>query len=245
MEDIENQTEGEKEEEKTVSRVGKTNPLLIPGAIIAAGALIAGAVVYSNSAGIGARTRGTTAAVSLGQKIATGNIQDDDPALGNPNAPVTIVEFSDFQCPYCEKFFQGTERQIIEKYVKTGKVRFVYRDFPLSSRHPMAQKAAEAGECAHEQDKFWEYHNMIFKNQPDLNADNLKKWARDLGLDAGKFNACLDGSKYAGEVQKDLDDGVALGVTGTPTNFINGKFIEGAVPFNQIEPLIESALKGE
>ena len=229
----------------------ESSPYLIPGAIIMAGLLIAGAVMYSN--GNAGNTRGNNvrqgevAAVGgiQAREAVTGDITDDDPAIGNPDAPVTIVEFSDFQCPYCGQFFKTTEPQIFEKYVKTGKVRFVYRDFPLSSIHPMAQKAAEAAECAHEQDKFWQYHDHIFENQSKLSEENFKKWAGELGLNTAQFAACLDSGKYADEVEKDLNDGIQLGVTGTPTNFVNGKLVVGAVPFSQFESLIEAALKGK
>jgi len=157
---------------------------------------------------------------------------DDDPSLGNENAPVTIVEFSDFQCPYCARFRQQTFDQIKTQYIDTGKVRFVYRDFPLSSIHPMAQKAAEAAECADEQDKFWEYHDGIFANQASLSIDNLKKWAKELGLNENKFNSCLDSGKYVDEVKKDMNDGANLGVRGTPYFMIGNTALEGAYPFD-------------
>jgi len=223
------------------------NPYLLAGSVIVAGVLIAGAVIYSNSgklqrvegpkkeaAGVGLAKDKETPAVSL---------VDDDPVLGNPNAPVTIVEFGDFQCSFCGRFFKTTITQIKESYVKNGDVKIVYRDFPLSSIHPMAEKAAEAAECANEQKKFWQYHDKLYENQESLSVDNFKVWAKDFGLDSDRFNKCLDSGKYADEIKKDFNDGVAAGVQGTPASFINGRFIEGAVPFEQFQSVIESELK--
>jgi len=166
---------------------------------------------------------------------------DDDPVKGDKNAPVTIIEFSDFQCPYCGRFYLQTLPKIEENYIKAGKVKFVYRDYPLSF-HQFAQKAAEASECADEQGKFWEYHNKIFENQQLLSIENLKKWALDLGLDKNKFDTCLDLGKYEGETKKDFQDGAAAGVTGTPAFFINGILVEGAHPFETFKAIIEAEL---
>jgi protein-disulfide isomerase len=170
---------------------------------------------------------------------------DDDPVKGSQNAKVTIVEFSDFQCPFCQRFFLQTLPQIEEKYIKTGKVRFVYRDFPLTSIHPYAQKAAEAAECAYEQGKFWEYHDILFQKQSEwvvAGESKFKEYAQQLGLDTQKFNQCLDSGKYANEVQKDYNDGLKYGVSGTPTFFINGIEVVGAQPYNVFEQIIEQEL---
>ena len=167
---------------------------------------------------------------------------DDDPVKGNANAPVTIIEFSDFQCPFCAKFFTETLSLIDEKYINTGKVKLVYRDFPLENIHPQATPAAQAAECADEQGKYYEYHDKLFENQQLLSLDNYKRWAVELGLDAKQFNDCVDSKKYASEVQKDLADGSAAGVTGTPAFFINGKSVSGAQPFTVFEALIEAEL---
>ena len=167
---------------------------------------------------------------------------DDDPYLGNKNAPVTIVEFSDFQCPYCSRFRTQTFDQIKEQYIDTGKVRFVYRDFPLTSIHPMAQKSAEASECADEQGKFWEYHDNIFENQASLSIDNLKKWAKDLSLNENKFNSCLDSGKYADEVKKDMNNGASVGVRGTPYFMVGNTVLEGAYPFEAFKQAIDAQL---
>ncbi|VVB92027.1 Thioredoxin [uncultured archaeon] len=166
---------------------------------------------------------------------------DDDPVQGLKDAPVTIIEFSDFQCPYCAKFYFQTLPQIRENYINTGKVKLVYRDFPLSF-HQYAQKAAEAAECAQEQGKFWEFHDKIYENQSALNNDNLKQYAKDLGLDIKEFNTCLDSGKMSQEVMKDFQDGSSYGVTGTPAFFINGKKLVGAQPYEAFQRIIEQEL---
>ena len=161
--------------------------------------------------------------------------------LGNANASVTIVEFSDFECPYCGKFFTETLPLITKNYIDTGKVKLAYRDFPLSF-HPDAEKAAEAAECAGEQNKFWEMHDKLFENQNALSVDNLKQYAKDIGLDSATFNSCLDSGKTAPEVQKDLTDGQSYGVSGTPTFFINGVEVVGAQPYSAFDQAIKQAL---
>ena len=166
---------------------------------------------------------------------------DDDPALGNADAPVTMVEFSDYQCPFCGKFFTETEGQLRKDYVETGKVKLVYRDFPLEF-HPEAEPAALAADCANEQGKFWEYHDLLFTNQAELSDTNYKKWAADLGLDTAKFNKCYKNLKYLDEVKKDMADGQKYGVSGTPAFFINGKMISGAQPYTVFQQEIEAAL---
>jgi protein-disulfide isomerase len=167
---------------------------------------------------------------------------DDDPVQGSKDAPVTIIEFSDFQCPYCAKFYTQTLPQIRENYIDTGKVKFVYRDYPLSS-HQYAKKAAEAAECAHEQGKFWEFHDMIYENQIDLNYEKLKQYAIDLGLNTNEFNICLDSGRMSQEVMKDFQDGSNYGVTGTPSFFINGTKLVGVQPFEAFQRIIEQELK--
>ncbi len=162
---------------------------------------------------------------------------DDDPAVGPEDAPVLIVSFSDYQCPFCARFALETLPQILEAY--EGKVRFVFRDFPF---HTYAQKAAEAAECADDQGQFWAYHDTIFQNQSALTLDDLKKYAADLGLDTAAFDECLDLGKYEEEVQSDLQAGLGYGVGGTPTFFINGRVMVGAQPFAAFQALIEEEL---
>ena len=171
---------------------------------------------------------------------------DDDPVKGSKNAKVVIVEFSDFQCPFCARFFEQTLPSIERDYIKTGKVQLVYRDFPLSF-HKYAQKAAEAAQCANEQGKFWEYHDLLFKRQNEwASAGEVKflDYARELGLDTNKFNNCLTTGKYESEVKKDFQDGLQYGVQGTPTFFINGIPLVGSQPYEAFKQLIDQQLAG-
>jgi protein-disulfide isomerase len=171
------------------------------------------------------------------------------PVQGDANAKVTLVEFSDFQCPFCKKYFDETNQQLMDTYVKTGKVKFAYRHYPLSSIHPNAQKAAEAAECANDQGKFWEYHDLLFKNQDtwsplDATAvvDSFTSYAGDLGLDTGTFRSCLDSETDKTKVDTDTAEGNRIGVSGTPTFVINGNVIVGAVPFSELQKTIEQEL---
>jgi protein-disulfide isomerase len=161
------------------------------------------------------------------------------PAKGPANAPVTIVEFSDFQCPFCSRL-TPTLKQVEEKY--GDKVRIVFRQYPLPF-HQFAQKAAEASLCANEQGKFWQMHDAMFANQQALEVAQLKAKAAELGLNAEQFNQCIDSGKHAAAIQADMKEGSAAGVSGTPAMFINGRFISGAVPLEQITSVIDDELK--
>lgn len=161
------------------------------------------------------------AAPSEGQRVAAqvaDNPEDDDPVKGDKNAPVSMVEFSDYQCPYCARFFADTLGALEGTYFSTGKAKLVYRDFPLNF-HPGAAPAAVAAECARKQggdDRYFEFHDLIFQNQSSLTADTFKSHAASLGLNMGAFTACVDGGEFDEEVAKDFSDGQAAGVTGTP-----------------------------
>jgi protein-disulfide isomerase len=163
----------------------------------------------------------------------------DAPTKGPADAPVTIVEFSDFECPFCGRV-NPTLEQVEATY--GDKVRIAFRQFPLAM-HPNAQKAAEASLCAKEQGKFWEMHDKLFGNQRALAVDNLKQYAADLELDTEQFNSCLDDAKYADAVAEDMAAGQAAGVSGTPAMFINGRLVSGAVPFDQIAQVIDDELQ--
>ncbi|MFH1587007.1 MAG: thioredoxin domain-containing protein [Candidatus Diapherotrites archaeon] len=168
-----------------------------------------------------------------------GNLADDDDAVRGPeDAKITIVEFSDFECPFCGRAIPTVE-QVMEEY--EGDVKLIFKDFPLSF-HQNAQKAAEAAECAGEQDKFWEMHDLLFDNQTALAISDLKQYAVDLGLDTGAFNSCLDNGDMAAEVSADFAAGQAAGVSGTPTFFINGQKIVGAQPFSAFKAIIDAEL---
>ena len=223
---------------------------ILPGAIILAGVLISAAVVFSNG-GFGVLTTG-----GLGGPANVGNVpssqkevsEDDDAYLGDKDASVIMIEFSDFQCPFCRSFWRDTLPLIKSEYIDAGKVRFVYRDFPLSF-HPGAISAAQATECAEEQGKFWEMHDKIFSEQDkqgggtvQFDEADIKHWADDIGLNTNKFNSCLDSQKYVEEINKDIKDGQTAGISGTPTLFINGKSVVGAQPFSVFKTLIEAEL---
>lgn len=172
--------------------------------------------------------------------VASFNITKDDHIRGDFNAPITLVEFSDFECPFCERHYP-TLKKILSDYA--GKVRLVYKHFPLSF-HPNSQKAAEASECADEQGKFWEYHDKLFENQAaGYSVDKFKKWADELGFNAKKFNDCLDTDKYASKVAADEQEGQNDGVQGTPATFVNGQLVSGAVPLESFKSIIDSLLK--
>jgi protein-disulfide isomerase len=162
------------------------------------------------------------------------------PSRGPVSAPVTIVMFTDFQCPYCARV-RTTLDQVQQRY--GDKVRLVVRQFPLAQIHPQAQKAAEASLCANDQGKFWPLYDAMFTNQKALAVDALKAKAAELSLDAAAFAACLDGGKYAATVQADAREGMAAGVTGTPAMFVNGRFISGSVPLDQITAVIDDELR--
>jgi protein-disulfide isomerase len=165
-----------------------------------------------------------------------------DPARvrGNPKAPVTIVEFSDFSCPFCQKS-EAVLAELLAKY--PDKVRLGYRDFPLRQIHPQAQLAAEASRCAVEQGKYWEYHDLLFASGEKLGRDDLLAGARTLKLDEQKFGECLSSGRYKPQIEQDFQLGSRLGVTSTPAFFVNGVFLDGAQPLSVFEKLIQESEK--
>jgi predicted DsbA family dithiol-disulfide isomerase len=165
----------------------------------------------------------------------------DSPMKGDVNAPVTIVEFTDYECPFCSRFYAETYPLLVQNYISTGKAKFVVKDFPLGF-HPDAQKAAEAARCFDEQGDYFDMHDKIYENQRNLDVDSLKQYAKDLGANAAEFDSCLDSGKYASVVQEDAAYGASLGVTGTPAFFINGKLLTGAQPYSVFEDFIEAEL---
>jgi protein-disulfide isomerase len=165
-------------------------------------------------------------------------VEAKGPARGPNDAKVTLVEFSDFQCPYCGKAHDTVE-QVMQSYA--GKVRLVFRNFPLDF-HKNAEKAAEAAMCANEQGKFWEYHDVLFKNQQTLEVPQLKDHAKEVGLDGTNFSACLDSGKYKKSVDEDMAAGQKVGVSGTPAFFINGVMLSGAQPFDEFKRVIDQEL---
>jgi protein-disulfide isomerase len=158
---------------------------------------------------------------------------------GNPNAPVEIIEFSDFECPFCQRA-HATVAQVLSTY--GDRIRFVYRHYPLPN-HPNAKPAAEAAECANEQGKFWPYHDRLFENTRKLSDADLRQHAAAVGIDPGRFSACLDSHKYRAQVEADARAGEEAGVNGTPAFFINGRMLSGAQPFEAFKRLIDDELQ--
>jgi protein-disulfide isomerase len=164
-----------------------------------------------------------------------------DPFLGPEDALVTIVEFSDFECPFCQRHFQQVFPRLQSEY--GDQVRFVYRDFPLNSIHPNAAPAAEAALCALEQDAFWPYHDLLFGGTLELNRASYESYAASLGMDVDAFIVCLDDGRYTEEVERDLEVGIETGVSSTPTFFINGIGLVGAQPFEVFQQIIDYELE--
>lgn len=154
-------------------------------------------------------------------------VKDDDHTKGAADAPITVIEYADFQCPVCRNFFLQTYPTIETEFVNTNQVRWVFRHFPLRSIHPCAEASSRGSECAHDQGMFWEFHDRLFNSPNQLCNDDLKLHAQALGLDSTTFDACIDNRDKAARVQRDFDEGVLLGITGTPTFFINGRKVVG------------------
>lgn len=183
-----------------------------------------------------------TAAVSVAGK----------PTLGREDAPVTLVEFSDYQCPFCGRHFSTVFPILKKDYIETGKLRYVFRDFPIAGLHPQAKKAHEAARCAGEQNRYWEMHDMLFENSKDLSVPALKAYAIKIALEGDQFNACLESGKYGGEVEKEILEGTQAGVSGTPAFFIGssgsgekltGTMVNGAQTLARFQQVIEEILK--
>lgn len=216
----------------------------IPFSILAAGFLVAGAVLVGTHRlisfnPVAVQPPGAPGAPADVPTAVVPVSDDNDPSFGKKNAKVTIIEFSDFQCPFCKRS-RATLDQIKKAY--PNDVRIVYRDFPLGF-HPKAPKAAEAAECANVQGKFWEMHDLIYAGAPDkLEVSDFKGYAKDLKLSSSKYDECLDSGKFAAEVKKDFEDGQKAGVSGTPTFFINGRKLVGAQPFESFKKVIDEEL---
>lgn len=179
-----------------------------------------------------------------------------EPFKGKKDAKLTLVEFSEYQCPFCGRHVRDTYPTLDKEYVQTGKVKYVFRDLPLESIHKNAFKAAEATHCAGEQGKFWELHDRLFENQKALEPASLTTYAQAIGVDAKKFQACLDGGKYAADIRKDMADAAKYGITGTPTTVIgltepNGstikvlKVLRGAQPIAAFKDALDSLAAGK
>lgn len=230
-------------------KIGKAlTPILIGLLIIAVffiGILI-DRVIYLSSNNTVPTTTGTTGGAQAGvaqpnQKVNVG--VGNYPALGNKNAPIKIIEFADLRCPFCENFYKQTEPQIISDYVNTGKAAFYFRNYAFLG--PASIVAANAAECANEQGKFWAFHNYMYDNQPSetdtsmYNTTTLTNIAGQLGMNTTQFQSCLSSNKYQKSVDGDLADGQKAGVNGTPTLFINGYMLVGALPYSSFKTAID------
>jgi protein-disulfide isomerase len=178
--------------------------------------------------------------------IPVGEIPTEgSPSKGDADAPVLMIEYSDYQCPYCSRYVQETLPLIEENYIQTGKVRYVFKDFPLSF-HAQASLAAQAARCAGDQGDYWGMHDLLFANQQDWANDRAAQifsdYADQLGLDTGQFDSCLSSGSYEDEVNSEIQEGLSVGVSGTPAFFVNGQFISGAQPYQAFQQAIEAAL---
>ncbi len=222
---------------------------IMPIAILIAAVVISGTLLYTHQAS----RNGELAQINKDQPDDTKPVDiavtDNDHILGDKNAKVTIVEFSDLQCPFCRQFAEATLPSIKQQYIDTGKARLVYRHFPLDF-HPASKPSAEALECAGEQGKFWQLHDKIFAEEAkkgqgtiEYGKPDIKRWALGLGMNAIQFNKCLDADKYAGRIEADTNYGASIGVSGTPAFFINGKRLIGAQPFATFKATIDAAMQ--
>lgn len=227
----------------------------MPIAIVMAGALVAGAMLYSNvSLGKKNANLGATGAATTDTIIKIRPVDALDHIIGDPNAPVKIVEFSDYECPYCKTFHATMNALMQSGYGRTGKVAWVYRNFPIANLHSKASHEAEAAECAASLGgnlKFWEFANKLFEITPSnnkLDPAELQKTAEVIGLDIPKFNECLDSGRMKPLVDRDLKEALDSGGEGTPWNIVvasNGKTfsINGAEPYSRVTAVVEKALQ--
>lgn len=182
---------------------------------------------------------------SVAVDVNMDELVDDDAVLGDKNAPITMIEFSDYECPFCFRYFNDSYPKIIEKYVNTGKMKIVFRDYPLNF-HQGAFPSALAAECVRDQSddaKYFEMHDKIFSDQANLNKETFITYVNELGLDEAKFTKCFDDQKFSDEIYADLADGQSAGIKGTPGFFINGQLVSGAQPFEVFEAVIEEQLQ--
>ncbi|MCX6701846.1 MAG: thioredoxin domain-containing protein [Candidatus Zambryskibacteria bacterium] len=225
--------------------------LSVPIAVVISGALIAGALYYSN---VKAPIKAVNNAPIVNTNVGMKPVSADDHILGNPNADLIIVEYSDTECPYC-KVFHNTLQRVMNEYGKDGRVAWVYRHFPIDSNHPKARKESEAMECANELgsgEKFWEYTNLLYQttnSNNSLDPAELPKMAKAVGLDVTAFNTCLSSGKYAAKIEASVQDAQNAGAQGTPYSVIISKdgtktpITGGAVPYESLKPIIDALLQ--
>ncbi len=227
----------------------KSKDVLLPASIIVAAVLISGSIFYM----VGKNQNGNNPPVD-NQNNQPANaaeilkIQGGDVVLGDQSAPVTIVEYGDYQCPWCGKFFEETEKPLREEYIKTNQVKMVYRNFAFLG--PESTAAAEAAECAKDQGQFWAYHDSLYaaenkdgaENNGNLNRELFVQIASNLKLDVKVFEVCIDGQKYTDKISKDKTDGQTVGVNGTPALFVNNQQAGGFLTYPQLKSAIDGAL---
>lgn len=187
---------------------------------------------FTQSATLAGQTSGKTEVAQ--DEVVT----SDDPAIGNANAPITVVEFLDFECPFSAQAFPFIREAATEN---PEKIRLIIRDLPLDDVHPNARLAAEAAGCANDQKRFWAYHDKLFQNQQALDRENLIGYAEQVGLDKKTFTQCLESGRFRAEVQEDFQAGVAAGAVGTPTFYINGRKFQGIIPEEVWAQLVQVA----
>ena len=222
--------------------------LILPGAILLAAVMISGSVLFARL------SAGTPNPAGQPKSNKPVNIEiGNSPVLGDKNAPVTIVEFGDYQCPFCKRYFETVKSSILNEYVNTGKAKFVWKDYAFLGQESLW--AAQAARCAGDQGKFWEYHDYLYSHQGGENVvafskSNLKKFATALGLNAGTFNTCLDTDKHLSAVQQETQYSSSIGVNGTPATYINGRLAAdgqgnsiGAAPYPVFKALIDVELQ--
>lgn len=233
--------------------MGNKNNYFLPISILIAAVMISGSLIYST--GI-KNLKNETQTANIEQALGLTEPQiKDDVILGNPEAPVTIFVFSDYQCPFCGKFFEETELSLRENYVETGKAKMVFKD--LAFLGPESVLAAQAAECARDQEKYWAFHDEIFnievkefktlgnnEHTGNLNQETFKNIASNLNMNVEEFVSCLESQKYAGEVENDIEEAKAImgNSVSTPTIFINKEMVQGAYPYDVFSSLIENAL---
>ena len=193
--------------------------------------------------GVSAANNNPPAAAAAGAPRRYNIPTEGFPSTGPKDALITVVEFSDFQCPFCEKWHSQVYEQLMAAY--PGKIRLVYRNLPLTQIHPQSMNSAEAALCAGDQDAYWQFHNKLFENYQTLNDDLYASLASDLGLDTTDFETCMTGHKYKAAIEADMQFAIGLGVQSTPTFFINGLAIVGAQPLSAFQSIIDDELAGK
>ncbi len=229
---------------------GRQKDYLLPVSILAAGIMISGSIIYL----VGSKGEQPSLPAADGNErvatdlSATPRISQYDVILGDPKAPITLIEYGDYQCPFCGRFFMETESSLREEYIKTGKVKMIFKNFQFLG--PESVAAAEAAECAKDQKQFWTYHDALYNAEVkdgveyngNLSRDLFLKMAGDLNLNISEFTQCFDSKKYSSRVSQDAADAQSAGIRSTPTVFVNDKKIEGALPYAQFKSVIDSFL---